>query len=166
MQPSTNAANSFYSLKANTLDGKPFSFDELRNKKVLIVNTASACGFTKQYKQLQTLFDRYKHQNFTVLGFPSNDFGEQEKGDAESIQTFCSKNFGVTFLLMEKVHVTGEQQHPIYNWLTQKKKNGKLNSKVYWNFQKYMISENGELIDYLYPFRSPLCGKIIRWVEK
>ena len=166
MQPSANASSNFYSLKTNTLDGKPFSFKQLRNKKVLIVNTASACGFTKQYKKLQLLFDRFKDRNFVILGFPSNDFGEQEKGDAQSIQTFCTKNFGVTFLLLEKVHVINENQHPVYQWLTQKKLNGKKDSKVYWNFQKYMISENGELIDFLYPFRSPLCGKIIRWVEK
>ncbi|MFO0358696.1 MAG: glutathione peroxidase [Sphingobacteriaceae bacterium] len=166
MQPSTNASSGFYSLKATTIDGKPFSFEELRDKKVLIVNTASACGFTKQYKKLQELFDRFKDRNFVILGFPSNDFGEQEKGDAGSIQEFCSVNFGVTFTLFEKTHIIGDQQHPVYQWLTQKKLNGKQNSKVYWNFQKYMISENGELIDFLYPFRSPLCGKIIRWVEK
>lgn len=159
-------ADQFYNLKANTIDGKTFNFCELRGKKVLIVNTASTCGFTKQYKKLQDLFERYQYKSFTILAFPSNDFKEQEKGDAQTIKNFCSLNFGVTFQLMEKVHVTGNEQHRVYQWLTNKKLNGKIASKVYWNFQKYMISENGELIDFLHPFRSPLCQKIIRWIEK
>ncbi len=135
---------SFYSLKARTLEGEEFDFAQLKGKRVLIVNTASECGFTPQYKELQALFDEAGGEQFVILGFPSNDFANQESGSDSEIKAFCEKNYGVTFLMMSKVHTKGSEQHPVYQWLTQKEKNGAKNAMVLWNFQKFLVNEKGQ----------------------
>lgn len=154
-----------YNFKVKTIDGQDFDFSSLKGKKVLIVNTASECGLTPQYKQLQEVYDKYKNKNFTIIGFPANNFGSQEPGSNTEIKAFCEKNYGVTFQMMEKVSVKGDDMCEIYKWLTQKEKNGVLNSSVKWNFQKYMIDEEGHLIDSVSPTRKPNCDKIVNWIE-
>ncbi|MGB0897189.1 MAG: glutathione peroxidase [Flavobacteriaceae bacterium] len=150
MQSSTN----LYDIKINSLTNDPINFSDFKGKKLLIVNTASECGFTKQYKQLQELHDTYKDM-LVVIGVPCNQFGGQEPGSAIQIQEFCSLNFGVTFLMTEKIKVKGEEQHPLYNWLTSKELNGVKNSSVKWNFQKYLIDEDGKFIDVFYSMTKP-----------
>ena len=158
--------SSIHQFKAKTIDGELFSFDVLKGKKVLIVNTASKCGFTPQYKELETLYETYKDKNFVIVGFPCNQFGNQEPGSSSDIHDFCTKNYGVTFLMMEKVNVKGDSICDIYRWLTHKDLNGVMNSSVKWNFQKYMIDENGFLVDYALSFKSPLSSKITKWIDK
>ena len=128
---------------------------------MLFVNVASECGFTKQYKDLQKLSDAYP-DGLAVIGVPCNQFGQQEPGDSEQIKSFCELNFGVTFLLTEKIDVKGSNQHPLYKWLTSKDLNKKKSSSVKWNFQKYLVDENGKLIDYYYSITKPLSSKITK----
>jgi len=123
-------AQSFYDLKSKTIDGKDFSFSELKGKKVLIVNTASKCGYTPQYEDLEKLYKTYKDKNFVIIGFPANNFGHQEPGSNSDIKEFCSKNYGVSFQMMEKISVKGDDMDPVYHWLTEQSKNGKMNSSV------------------------------------
>jgi len=158
--------SSIYQFKTKTIDGEDFDFSTLKGKKILIVNTASKCGFTPQYKELEVLFEKYKDKNFTIIGFPCNQFGEQEPGNSTEIHDFCTKNYGVTFLMMEKVNVKGDSICDIYRWLTKKSENGVMSSAVKWNFQKYMIDENGFLVDYVFSFKSPLSSKITKWIER
>ena len=159
------ATMSFHQFQANDITGRPFNMASLKGRKVLVVNTASECGFTPQYKQLEELYERYKDKGLVVIGFPSNDFGGQEPGDEKQIASFCTKNYGVTFPLMAKVHAKGPEQSAVYAWLTQKKLNGVLDSEVKWNFQKYLIDEDGRLVA-MYPSKQePLSPEIINWVE-
>lgn len=153
---------SLHDFNAKTLDGKDFNFSILKGKKVLIVNTASECGYTPQYKDLETLYEKYKTKNFIVIGFPCNDFGGQEPGTNNQIQTFCTKNYGVTFQMMEKVSIAS---NPIYNWLTSKKENDVLDAKVKWNFNKFLIDENGHLLKYFESSVSPLDPQITSLIE-
>ena len=141
--------SSIYDIAIDTIGGKSIILEEFQGKKMLFVNVASKCGFTKQYKGLQTLSDKYKEE-LVVIGLPCNQFGKQEPGDASQIQKFCELNFDVRFLLTTKIDVKGDKQHPIYKWLTSKDFNGKKNSSVKWNFQKYLVDENGILIDYFF----------------
>ena len=157
--------SSIHQFKAKTIDGIDFDLSSLKGKKVLIVNTASKCGFTPQYKELENLYQKYKDKNFTIIGFPCNQFGGQEPGSSSEIHDFCTKNYGVTFLMMEKVNVKGDSTCDIYKWLTNKSQNGVMSSSVKWNFQKYMIDENGFLVDYVLSFKSPLNSKITKWIE-
>ena len=159
-------SSSIHQFKAKTIDGEDFDFASLKGKKVLIVNTASKCGFTPQYKELQSLFETYKDKNFTIIGFPCNQFGGQEPGNNNDIHDFCTKNYGVTFLMMEKVNVKDDSICDIYKWLTRKELNGVMSSSVKWNFQKYLIDENGFLVDYVLPFKNPNSKKITKWIEK
>ncbi|MGB5388435.1 MAG: glutathione peroxidase [Eudoraea sp.] len=152
---------SVYDIAINSLDGKPILLSEFKGKKLLFVNVASECGFTKQYKDLQKLSDTYSDE-LVVIGSPCNQFGKQEPGDAAQIQSFCERNFGVTFLLTEKIDVKGGKQHPLYEWLTSKSLNGKKNSSVKWNFQKYLVDEKGQLIDYYFSITKPMSSKITR----
>ena len=152
---------SIYDIEINALNGKAISLSEFKGKKILFVNVASKCGFTKQYKELQKLSDTYAEE-LVVIGSPCNQFGGQEPGEASEIQEFCELNFGVTFLLTEKVDVKGSNQHPLYSWLTSKDLNGKKGSSVKWNFQKYLIDENGQIIDYYYSITGPLSSKITK----
>lgn len=156
-----NNTPSLYDISIHGLEGKPIDFTAFKGKKLLFVNVASECGFTKQYKDLQKLSDSYPEE-LVVIGSPCNQFGKQEPGNAEEIQTFCERNFGVTFLLTEKIDVKGNKQHPLYKWLTSKELNGKKNSSVKWNFQKYLVDESGKLIDYYYSITSPTSSKITK----
>ena len=155
------SAPSIYDIAIDTIDGKAIDFSSFKGKKILFVNVASKCGFTKQYKELQKLSDTYK-DSLVVVGVPCNQFGKQEPGDAAEIQNFCQVNYGVTFLVTEKVDVKGANQHPLYTFLTCEILNGKRDSTVKWNFQKYIVSEKGTLIDHYYSITSPLSKKITK----
>lgn len=161
----SGALPSIHKFKAKTIDGKEFDFKSLKGKKVLIINTASLCGYTPQYQQLQEMYEKYKNKNFTIIGFPSNDFGQQEPGSNSEIKEFCKKNYGVTFQMMEKVSVKGSDMCEVYRWLTQKEENGVMSTKVKWNFQKYLIDENGALVDTVSTLQKPDCKKIVNWIE-
>ncbi|WP_136668323.1 glutathione peroxidase [Flavobacterium sp. H122] len=154
-----------YQFQAADIQGKSFDFAKLRGKKVMVVNTASECGFTDQYEQLEAMYEKYKGKGFVVVGFPSNDFGEQEPGTNEQIMAFCKKNYGVTFPMMGKISVKGENIHPIYKFLTQKSQNGLKDNSVHWNFQKYLINENGHLDQVLGPHIKPDDPAIIDWIK-
>jgi glutathione peroxidase len=157
--------NSIHQFKVKDINGKMFDMSSLKGKKVLVVNTASKCGLTPQYEQLQELYDKYKDSGFTIVGFPANDFMNQEPGTIEEIKAFCTENYGVTFPMMDKVSTKGKSQSPIYEWLTQKSKNGVKDSEVSWNFQKYMIDEDGRLVDFVSPKGSPTSDKIVNWIK-
>lgn len=158
-QDSKNSNQSIYDITIKSIDGSAINLSDFKGKKTLFVNVASECGFTGQYKGLQKLHELYKDK-LVVIGVPCNQFGEQEPGDATQIQNFCEKNYGVEFLITEKIEVKGNNQHPLYAWLTKKELNGKKNSSVKWNFQKYLIDEEGNLIDYYYSITKPLSKKI------
>ena len=159
-----NKKMSVYNIKINDLDGKPINLEKFKGKYLLFVNVASKCGFTKQYADLQELYDLYI-DNLMVIGVPCNQFGAQEPGSPDEIQTFCKKNYGVTFLMTEKILVKGNNQHPLYNWLTDKSLNGVKNSTVKWNFQKYIVDKDGNLIDYFYSMTRPLSSKITKIIK-
>ncbi|MDG4946197.1 glutathione peroxidase [Weeksellaceae bacterium KMM 9713] len=138
---------------------------ELEGKKVMIVNTASKCGFTPQYEQLEEIYQKYKDDNFTIIGFPANNFMSQEPGSNEDIKEFCTLNYGVTFPMMSKISVKGDDMHPLYQYLTKKDQNGVLDNEVKWNFQKYLINEDGTLAHVFYSKTLPNDEEIIRWIE-
>lgn len=150
---------SIYNIDINTLQGKPLDLSNFKGKHILFVNVASKCGFTPQYKELQQLQDQYQ-DDLVVIGVPCNQFGDQEPGSSEEISEFCEINYGVTFPITEKVNVKGENKHPLYQWLTTRAINGKKNSTVKWNFQKYLVNEKGELVDYYYSITKPLNSRI------
>jgi len=151
---------SFYDLSATQIDGKELKFADFKGKKLLLVNTASDCGYTNQYADLQKLYDQFKDK-LLVIGFPANDFKEQEKGSDEEIAQFCQKNYGVTFPVMKKsVVIKSAQQNPVYQWLTDSSKNGWCNQQPSWNFSKYLVDENGVLANYFDPSVSPLSNEI------
>jgi len=154
----------FYDFKVKTLEGGDFDFASLKGKKVMIVNTASKCGFTPQYKDLEEVYVKY-HDNLVIIGFPANNFASQEPGTAVEIRKFCTENYGVTFPLMGKISVKGNDMAPIYKWLTSKKENGVMDSEVKWNFQKYLIDENGKLVDVVYSKDKPTSDKVIAWIS-
>ncbi len=161
----TNITKALYDFKAKTIDGKEFDFQSLRGKKVLVVNTASKCGYTPQYKELEELFKTYGGEKFTIIGFPANNFGAQEPGSNTEIHEFCTKNYGVTFQMMEKISVKGDDMDPLYKWLTSKSENGKLDAPVKWNFQKFMVDENGHVVDVAMSNELPNCDKIVNWIK-
>lgn len=156
---------SFYGLSAKTLDGEVLNFESLRGKRVLIVNTASECGHTPQYAQLQELYEMFGGDGFVILGFPSNDFGGQEPGSAGEIASFCQKNYGVTFQMMEKVEITGEDPHLVYKWLTRKTLNGMSDAQVTWNFNKFLIDEYGTWIAHYSSRVAPLDNPILTFAR-
>jgi glutathione peroxidase len=157
---------SFYDFKVKDIEGKDFDLSSLRGKKVLVVNTASKCGNTPQYADLEKLYNEYKGQDFVIIGFPANNFGSQEPGTNDEIAEFCEKNYGVTFKMMSKISVKGDDIHPLYKWLTSKSENGVLDSEVKWNFQKYLIDENGKLVGTVDPKVKPYDEKILSWITK
>ncbi len=154
----------FYSLKATDISGNEFSFENLKGKKVLIVNTASKCGLTPQYKELEELHQKYADK-LVIIGFPANNFMSQEPGTNEEIAEFCEKNYGVSFKMMSKISVKGDDMHPVYQWLTQKSNNRHSDSEISWNFQKYMIDEKGNLVGFAKPMEKPFDKKIIDFIE-
>ena len=160
-QTKINQNMSLYTIEINSLDGKPIHLNDYKGKYILFVNVASECGFTGQYEDLQKLYDTYQDK-LMVIGVPCNQFGSQEPGTANQIQSFCSKNYGVTFLMTEKINVKGELQHPLYKWLTNKELNGVKSTSVKWNFQKYLVDDKGNFIDYFYSITKPLSSKITR----
>jgi glutathione peroxidase len=154
----------FYDFKVKTLEGENFDFSSLKGKKVMIVNTASKCGNTPQYKDLEAMYEKYK-DDLVIIGFPANNFGSQEPGTASEIRKFCTENYGVTFPMMQKISVKGDDMAPLYKWLTTKSKNGVMDSEVTWNFQKYLIDENGRLVDMINPKDKPNSDKVIAWIS-
>jgi len=160
-----HSKKSFYDFKVTTIDGKPFDMSSLKGKKVLVVNTASKCGHTPQYAQLEELYTKYGSGNFIIIGFPANNFLWQEPGTNDQIKEFCTVNYGVTFPMMAKISVKGKDMDPLYKWLTSKKENGVMDAPVKWNFQKFMIDENGHLVGMVPPGDLPTTDKIIHWIE-
>lgn len=156
---------SFYDFEVKDISGNTFDLASLKGKKVLVVNTASKCGNTPQYADLEKLYKEYKDKNFVIIGFPANNFMGQEPGTNEEIQNFCTINYGVTFPMMSKISVKGKDIDPLYQWLTSKELNGVMDSQVSWNFQKYMIDENGHLVDVVAPREKPYSEKIIAWLN-
>ena len=154
-----SSKKSIYDIEINSLQGKPINLSLFKGKKILFVNVASKCGFTPQYKELQKLHNLYE-ESLVVIGVPCNQFGKQEPGNSTEINEFCQVNYGVSFLITEKISVKGKEQHPLYSWLTNKNENGRKNSSVKWNFQKYLINEDGDLIDYYFSMTSPTSSKI------
>jgi glutathione peroxidase len=156
----------FHDFTVTTIDGKNFPLSKLKGKKVLVVNVASKCGLTPQYKQLQELYDKYGNEKFTIIAFPANNFGKQEPGTDDEIKLFCTKNYGVTFPVMSKISVKGDDIAPLYKWLTSKSENGKADTEVSWNFQKFMIDENGDWAGFIEPKVLPTDKTITDWIEK
>lgn len=157
--------NSFHDLTAKDINGKEYKMSQLKGKKVMVVNVASHCGYTPQYKQLQQLYDAYKDKNFIILGFPCNQFMGQEPGSNTEIMEYCQKNYGVTFPMFEKIDVKGADQSPIYQWLTKKELNKVEDSEVSWNFNKYLIDENGNYVKHYKSGVEPMDDEIINWIE-
>lgn len=153
-----------YDIKINSLQGKAIDLSAYKHKSILFVNVASKCGFTPQYKDLEELHKTYK-DNLMVIGVPCNQFGKQEPGNSNEIEEFCQVNYGVSFLITEKIDVKGADQHPLYAWLTDKSLNGKKSSSVKWNFQKYMVDKEGKLIDYYFSLTKPLSSKITKNIK-
>jgi len=149
-----------YSFVVEDIEGKEFPLSQLEGKKVLIVNTASKCGLTPQYTNLEKLYQTYRDSNFVIIGFPANNFLKQEPGSNEEIAEFCQKNYGVSFPMMGKISVKGDDIHPLYKWLTES-----TNSDIQWNFQKYMIDEKGMIVGFVSPKTNPLDEKITKWIE-
>lgn len=161
----TMTKENIYQFKVKDLYGEEFDFASLKGKKVIVVNTASKCGLTPQYKDLEAIYKEYKDKGLVIVGFPSNDFAGQEPGTNEEIGAFCQQNYGVTFPMMDKVTVKGNDMAPLYKFLTQKSKNGLQDSDVEWNFQKYLINEKGELEKVVSPRTLPTDAEIINWIK-
>ncbi|MDR2860120.1 MAG: glutathione peroxidase [Mediterranea sp.] len=155
----------FHSFTVKTIDGKDVNLSTFKGKKVLVVNVASKCGLTPQYEKLQALYEKYKDKDFVIVGFPANNFGAQEPGTNEEILTFCSLTYNVTFPMMSKISVKGEDMDPLYEWLTQKTLNGKQDAPVSWNFQKFMIDPKGNWVGFVEPKADPFTEEIIKWIE-
>jgi glutathione peroxidase len=162
---SESSSNSIHQFKVKDLYGNDFDFSTLKGKKVMVVNTASKCGLTPQYEQLEALYEKYKSQNFVIVGFPANDFMSQEPGTNTEIAEFCKKNYGVSFPMMDKVVVKGNDKCEVYKFLTQKSLNGVEDSSVKWNFQKYLLNEEGVLVKVIEPRTLPNDASIIEWIE-
>ena len=160
----TSVDNSIHQFKVADIYGNIFDFSQLKGKKVMIVNTASKCGLTYQYEALQKLYSQYKDLNFVIVGFPSNDFLWQEPGSNDEIIDFCEQNYGVTFPMMSKITVKGTKKHPIYQFLTQKSKNNYKDSRVTWNFQKYLVNKQGRLEKIISPRTRPDSEEIVSWI--
>ncbi|MEZ4982564.1 MAG: glutathione peroxidase [Saprospiraceae bacterium] len=158
-----NDPTSIKSFKVKGIDGKELDFASFGEKKLMIVNVASECGFTPQYRQLQELYESF-HDKLVIVGFPCNDFGNQEPADEKDIEKFCQLNFGVSFPLTEKVKILGNETHPVYQWLTQKSQNQHSDSEVSWNFQKYLLDQDGHLQKVLPSSVSPVDPEVVDWV--
>ena len=161
----TVTVTNFHDFSVPSLDeSAKLNMADYKGKKILVVNVASKCGYTPQYEGLQKLHEQYGNQ-VQIIGFPCNQFMGQEPGGKEEIASFCKKNYGVTFLITEKVDVKGKNQHPLYEWLTNKDLNGVENTSVKWNFHKYLVDGNGQFLDYFYSITKPLSSKITRQLK-
>lgn len=160
------AQSDFYNFVVKDINGNDFAFSQLAGKKVMVVNTASKCGFTPQYEDLENLYKQFGGKDFVIIGFPANNFLHQEPGTNEEIKTFCSLNYGVTFPMMSKISVKGDDMDPLYQWLTMKEKNGVEDSKVGWNFQKYLIGKTGRLEKVVSSKTNPFDAEILEWIKK
>lgn len=160
-----NDIKTIYDFKVQTITGETFDLAALKGKKVLIVNTASKCGLTPQFEQLEELYQKYKDQNFVIIGFPTNDFMSQDPGTNQEIAEFCKLNYGVTFPMMSKIVVKGDNKEPLYQYLTEKAKNGIDDFDIEWNFQKFLINENGTLAKVVSPRVLPNAVEITSWIE-
>ncbi|MDC1202600.1 glutathione peroxidase [Salibacteraceae bacterium] len=154
------ASNSIHQFTMTSIDGDEVSLDQYQGKVVLIVNVASKCGLTPQYKDLQALYTEKESEGLVILGFPANNFAGQEPGTDDEIETFCTKNYGVSFPMFSKISVKGKDMHPLYQFLTEKDQNGVMDSNVKWNFQKYLIDKNGILVEMIAPSKSVLDAEV------
>ena len=161
----TIGQSSIHDFKVSDIEGKEFDLASLSGKKVMIVNTASKCGLTPQYKELQAIYSKYEEKDFVIIGFPANNFMGQEPGSEKEISSFCEKNYGVSFPMMSKISVKGDDMHALYKFLTTKELNGLSDNSVAWNFQKYLINEKGELEKVISPRTKPDDQEIISWIE-
>ncbi len=159
-------STSIYDYKLTDINGNTFDMSELKGKKVLLVNTATQCGFTPQFSEMEKLYENYKDKNFVVVAIPSNDFGNKEPGSNEEIKNYVEKHYDVSFPVMAKTSVTGNDENPLYKWLTSKDLNGEMDTKVAWNYQKYMIDEDGKIVGIVEPKESPSSEKVINWLEE
>ena len=160
MLPST----SIYDFKVPSLDGNTIDLAKYKGKNILIVNTASQCGYTKQYAELEQLYEKYKG-NLVIVGFPANNFGQQEPGTNAEIKEFCSKNYGVTFPMAEKISVKGEDIHPLFKWLTSKQENGVMDAEIKWNFTKFLLDKNGKLVAVFPSAVTPMSEEITKYLN-
>ena len=158
-------SESIYNIKVNKLDGTSLDLKEFKGKKMLFVNVASKCGYTPQYAELQELYDQYS-EKLEIFGVPCNQFGGQEPGSDEEIAQFCKKNYGVTFTMLEKVDVKGSSQHPLYSWLTTKEKNGVMDATVRWNFHKFLVDEEGALINMYNSRTNPVGTEMLEAINR
>jgi glutathione peroxidase len=164
-QTEAQQKKNFYDFTVTDIDGNSFPLSQFKGKKVLVVNVASKCGNTPQYSKLEEVYKKYGGPGFTIIGFPANNFLSQEPGSNEEIKTFCTVNYGVTFPMMSKISVKGSDIAPLYQWLQNKSENGVMDAKVTWNFQKFMIDENGNLVDFAPPKEAPTSDHILNWIE-
>lgn len=154
-----------YDFQFNKINGEPFDMKGAKGKKVMIVNTASECGLTPQYEQLEEVFEANKNNDFIILGFPANNFGQQEPGTNEEITAFCTKNYGVSFPMMAKISVKGDDIHPLYEWLLEESKKNGQHEEVQWNFHKFLIDENGNFVTSIHPKTLPNDEEILSWIN-
>ena len=154
-----------HNFSATTIEGENLDLRKFKGKKVMVVNTASRCGLTPQYEGLQKLYKEFGGDDFEIIGFPANNFMKQEPGSDENIAAFCTKNYGVSFTMMSKINVKGKEIHPIYQWLTTKDQNGVEDNKVGWNFQKYLIDEEGKYVRMISPKEKPYNESVIAWIK-
>ncbi len=155
-----------HDFKVEDINGEEFDLSQFKGKKVMIVNTASKCGLTPQYEELQKLYKEYGGDDFVIVGFPANNFMKQEPGDNEEIAAFCQKNYGVTFPMMSKISVKGKDQHPLYEYLTTEALNGHSDNEVQWNFQKYLINPDGTIAEVVSPRTKPMDASIVKWIKE
>lgn len=157
---------SFYDFTVKDINGNDFPLSQLKGKKVMVVNTASKCGNTPQYANLESLYKKYSDKNFVIIGFPANNFMGQEPGSDKEIKEYCQLNYGVTFPMMSKISVKGDEMHPLYKWLTNKDLNGFEDSEVKWNFQKYLINGSGKIEVIIPPKENPESQKVMDWITQ
>ncbi|MCB9257352.1 MAG: redoxin domain-containing protein [Chitinophagales bacterium] len=158
--------DNLYGLKVKEISGKEKSLADYQGKVLLIVNTASKCGFTPQFKDLEALYKDYQDKEFEILGFPSNQFQNQEPLEGEKLSEFCEINYGVTFKIFDKIDVKGESANPLFKYLSDKDLNGRVNSSPKWNFHKYLVNKKGEVVDYFYTTTNPNSNKVRKAIDK